>query len=251
MINGLDGGYVGLCWDRLTQPSYFFAKRDCLEKMAAMETKDQDVSRRGMVTSGCERPCFAISDTITQQQNWGHGAMVISRSCREETWLWWWWWGWGCVGETVRERHNKVGRHLKEKKKKAPGMRRALSKAQTNCCPFLLQAVFLVCALTALCTAINQSMTAISNPAAWLLATAEFHDSACPQIRCYDWVTASETRPLPGVLLVDSGASVKRTHTEFKAPMNSADTHFHATFFQGPGWKEKVAVPYFMITLRV
>lgn len=89
----------------------------------------------------------------------------------------------GVGGGTVRERHNKVGSQLE---KKAPRTRRVLSKEQTNCCPFLLQAVFLVCALTALCTAINQSMTAISNPAAWLLATAEFHDSACPQIRCYD-----------------------------------------------------------------
>lgn len=34
-----------------------------------MEMKDQDVSHRGMVTSGRERPCFALSDTITQQRD--------------------------------------------------------------------------------------------------------------------------------------------------------------------------------------
>lgn len=43
----------------------------------AMEMKDQDVSHRGMVTSGRERPCFAIPDTITQQRDKGNGAMVI------------------------------------------------------------------------------------------------------------------------------------------------------------------------------
>lgn len=37
-----------------------------------MEIKDQDVSHRGMVTSVCEQPCFAIPDTITQQRDRGH-----------------------------------------------------------------------------------------------------------------------------------------------------------------------------------
>lgn len=42
-----------------------------------MEMKDQDVSHRGMVTSGREQPRFAIPDTITQQRDKGNGAMVI------------------------------------------------------------------------------------------------------------------------------------------------------------------------------
>ncbi len=166
--------------------------------MVAMEMKDQDVSHRGMVTSGRGRPRSAIPDTITQQRDKGNGAMVIWKSCRERerereregTWG-------DKLGEAVREWHNKVGSQLVEKKSYKTG--RAQSKAQANCCQFVLQAVFLVCALSALCSGINQSMTAISNPAAWLLATAEFHDSACLQIRCYDWVTANEMRPLPGV----------------------------------------------------
>lgn len=74
----------------------------------------------------------------------------------------------------------------KKKKKKATRMVECKVTHKQTAARFLLQAVFLVCALSALCSGINQSMTAISNPAAWLLATTEFHDSACPQIRCYD-----------------------------------------------------------------
>lgn len=48
-----------------------------LGRTVAMETKEQDVSHRGMVTSGSERHCFAISDTITQPRDKGHGTMVI------------------------------------------------------------------------------------------------------------------------------------------------------------------------------
>lgn len=36
-----------------------------------MEMKHQDVNHKGMVTSGRERPCFAISDPITQQRDKG------------------------------------------------------------------------------------------------------------------------------------------------------------------------------------
>lgn len=50
--------------------------------MVTMEMKYQDVSHRGMVTSGRERPCSAFSDTITQQRD---KAMVIWKSCGEET----------------------------------------------------------------------------------------------------------------------------------------------------------------------
>lgn len=38
-----------------------------------MEMKDQDVSHRGMVTSGRERPCFPIPATIIQQKDKGNG----------------------------------------------------------------------------------------------------------------------------------------------------------------------------------
>lgn len=38
-----------------------------------MEMKDQDVSHRGMVTSGRERPCFPIPTTIIQQRDKGNG----------------------------------------------------------------------------------------------------------------------------------------------------------------------------------
>lgn len=85
------------------------------------------------------------------------------------------------------------------RKEKAVRKNESEVKTGANCCQFLLQAVFLVCALSALCSAINQSMTAISNPAAWLLATAEFHESARPKIRCFGWVSPSEMRPPPGV----------------------------------------------------
>lgn len=77
--------------------------------MVAMEMKDQDVSHRGMVTSGRERPCSAIPDTITQQRNKGNGAVVIWKSRREGTWG-------DKLGETVREWHNKVSRQLEEEK---------------------------------------------------------------------------------------------------------------------------------------
>lgn len=90
----------------------------------------------------------------------------------------------GKMGETGRECDNKVGSQLEEKK--APRMGECKVTHKQTAARFLLQAVFLVCALSALYSGINQSMTAISNPAAWLLATTEFHDSACPQIRCYD-----------------------------------------------------------------
>lgn len=70
-----------------------------------MEMKDQDVSHRGMVTSGRERPCFAIPNAITQQRDRGNEAMVIWKSLKRA----------GMKGEIseevgkVRECHNKLG----------------------------------------------------------------------------------------------------------------------------------------------
>lgn len=83
MINGLNGGSVEPV---LTSIHISLKKQTNRKKKkstalfgrtVAMETKDQDVSHRGMVTSGRERPCFAIPDTITQQRDRGNGAMVI------------------------------------------------------------------------------------------------------------------------------------------------------------------------------
>lgn len=42
-------------------------------RTVAIGMNDQGVSNRGMVTSGCDWPCFAISDAITQQRDKGHG----------------------------------------------------------------------------------------------------------------------------------------------------------------------------------
>lgn len=73
MINGLNGGDAEMVF------AYFWVSERVsqLGRLVAMETKEQDVSHRGMVTSGCERHCFAISDTITQPRDKGQGTMVI------------------------------------------------------------------------------------------------------------------------------------------------------------------------------
>lgn len=56
MINGLNGGDAEMVF------AYFWVSERVrqLGRLVAMETKEQDVSHRGMVTSGCERHCFAI-----------------------------------------------------------------------------------------------------------------------------------------------------------------------------------------------
>lgn len=89
MINGLYGGSAGLCWDSFNYPSYFFTKKETVTvfgSTVAMEMKDQDVSHRGMVTSGHECPCLAVPVTITQQRDKGNGAMAIWKHRGEGAW---------------------------------------------------------------------------------------------------------------------------------------------------------------------
>lgn len=59
--------FIFLCWKKKEETVTLF------ESTVTMEMKDQDVSHRGMVTSGRARPRFAIPDTITQQRDKGNG----------------------------------------------------------------------------------------------------------------------------------------------------------------------------------
>lgn len=82
MINGLIGSDAEMVF------CLFLGWLRGWDSRVAMETKEQDVSHSGMVTPGCERHCFAISDTITQPRDKGQGTMVIWKSCRVGTcWL--------------------------------------------------------------------------------------------------------------------------------------------------------------------
>lgn len=77
MINGLNGGSVKL----LRYLALIFLVKTMVSVAVCVwrngsfgvKTKNQDVSHSGMVTYGCEQPCFAISVTITQQRDMGHG----------------------------------------------------------------------------------------------------------------------------------------------------------------------------------
>lgn len=73
MINGLNGGYKALL--RYFKLALIYKKKmvTLFGLAVTMEMKDQDVSHRGMVTSGRERPCFPIPATITQQRDKGNG----------------------------------------------------------------------------------------------------------------------------------------------------------------------------------
>lgn len=82
MINGLNGGiraplkYFKLAFIYLCEKNKKKQNQVTLTLLGStvtMEIKDEDVTHRGMVTSGCERPCFAIPDTVTQQRDKGNG----------------------------------------------------------------------------------------------------------------------------------------------------------------------------------
>lgn len=56
-----------------------------------------------------------------------------------------------------------------------------------NSCQLSTRALSLVCTLAALYSGLNQSTAAIRNPLARLLASAEFHESACPKDKKLGW----------------------------------------------------------------